>query len=305
MMKTVRLGTRSSPLALWQANETARQLGLAGYDVRIVPMRTAGDRRLDVPLADIGGKGLFVKELEEALDRDEIDLAVHSLKDVPSLIPDRFVLAGFLEREDPRDAWLNADGLPIEALPRGAVVATSAPRRRAQLFERHPHLLIAPLRGNVETRVAKMRERLYDGIVLAGAGLLRLGRSGDIVRFFSVDEMVPAAGQGIIGLETLRTNAIGREAAASINDSASSLAAMCERGVLQQFGTRLDCNSCVAVHASRDGGEIIIRAFLADFDGANALRVTRSGSDAHALVRTVAEELIGLGAIRLLEAASI
>lgn len=305
MMKTIRLGTRSSPLALWQANETARQLSLAGYEAQIVPIRTAGDRRYDVPLADIGGKGLFIKELEEALDHDEIDLAVHSLKDVPSLIPDRFVLAGFLQREDPRDAWLNADGLPIDALPRGAVVATSAPRRRAQLFERHPNLHIAPLRGNVETRVAKMRERLYDGIVLAAAGLLRLGRRDDIVRFFSVEEMVPAAGQGIVGLETLRKNALGREAAASINDSSSSLAAMCERGVLQQFGTRLDCNSCVAVHASRDGGEIVVRAFLSDFDGANALRVTRCGTDAHELVRSVADELISLGAIRLLEAVSV
>jgi len=305
MMKTVRLGTRSSPLALWQANETARQLGLAGYDVQIVPIRTTGDRRTDVPLAEIGGKGLFIKELEEALDQGEIDLAVHSLKDVPSLIPDRFVLAGFLEREDPRDAWLNADGAPIESLPRGAVVATSAPRRRAQLFERYPHLLIAPIRGNVDTRVGKMRERLYDGIILAAAGLLRLGRREDIARFFSVDEMVPAAGQGIVGLETLRTNAVGCEAAASINDCNSSLAAMCERGVLQQFGTRLDCNSCVAVHASRDGGEIVIRAFLSDFDGANALRVTRRGTDAHDLVHRVAKELIGLGAIRLLEAASL
>lgn len=304
MKSIIRIGTRSSPLALWQANETVRLLRNAGYDSTIIPIRTSGDRQLDVPLAAIGGKGLFIKELEEALDRNEIDIAVHSLKDVPSIIPDRFTLAGFLTREDPRDAWLNADGLTIDALPRGAVIATSAPRRRAQLFAHYPHLLIAPIRGNVDTRIAKMRERLYDGIILAGAGLRRLGRADVIVRYFDVDDMVPAAGQGIIGIETLQTNTLGIEAANAISDRRSAVAAQCERGVLQQFGQRLDCNSCVAVHATEHEGEIKIRAFLSDFDGANALRITRKGHDANVLIQSVAEELIGLGAIELLEAAA-
>ncbi|MDP9191438.1 MAG: hydroxymethylbilane synthase [Acidobacteriota bacterium] len=197
-MKTVRIGTRGSPLALWQANESSRLLRLAGFDPVIVPIKTTGDLRRDVPLAAIGGKGLFVKELEEALDRNEIDLAVHSLKDVPSIIPDRFGLFGFLERADPRDAWLQADGLPIDALEPRAVVATSAPRRQAQLLEAYPHLEVAPIRGNVETRIAAVTSRRYDGLVLARAGLDRLGLADSIAGTFSVEEMIPAAGQGII-----------------------------------------------------------------------------------------------------------
>lgn len=296
-MTIVRIGTRGSPLALWQANETARLLRDAGFAPEIVEIRTTGDRRVDVPLAAIGGKGLFVKELEEALDRNEIDVAVHSLKDVPSIIPERFALFGFLERGDPRDAWLQPHGLPVDGLPTGAVVGTSAPRRRAQLLERYPHLNVVAIRGNVDTRIARMQ----DGLVLARAGLIRLGRAHAIVSTFDVDEMVPAAGQGIVALESLRTSALGREAAAAINHAPSALAARCERGVLQQFGTILDCTSCVAVHASFDGAAITVRAFVSDFNGASAVRVTHCGTDAEALVHSVADELRARGALPLLE----
>jgi hydroxymethylbilane synthase len=296
-MRSVRIGTRGSPLALWQANETARLLRDAGFAPEILEIRTTGDRRVDVPLAAIGGKGLFVKELEEALDRNEIDVAVHSLKDVPSVIPERFALTGFLERGDPRDAWLQPHGLPVGALPTGAVVATSAPRRRAQLLERHPHLNVVAVRGNVDTRIARMQ----DGLVLARAGLVRLGRAQAIVSTFEVDEMVPAAGQGIVALEALRTSSLGREAAEAINHPRSALAARCERGVLQQFETILDCNSCVAVHASFDGDAIVVRAFVSDLDGTSAVRVTQRGTDAESLVRSVADELRGRGALPLLE----
>ncbi|HYK00318.1 MAG TPA: hydroxymethylbilane synthase [Thermoanaerobaculia bacterium] len=296
-MTIVRIGTRGSPLALWQANETARLLRDAGFAPEIVEIRTTGDRRVDVPLAAIGGKGLFVKELEEALDRGEIDVAVHSLKDVPSIIPERFALFGFLERGDPRDAWLQPHGLPIAALPTGAVVATSAPRRRAQLLERHPHLNVVAIRGNVDTRIARMQ----DGLVLARAGLVRLGRAHAIVSTFDVDEMVPAAGQGIVALEALRTSVVGRDAAEAINHPRSALAARCERAVLQQFGTILDCTSCVAVHASFDGDAIVVRAFVSDFDGTSAVRVTHRGIDAEKLVRSVASDLRAGGALPLLE----
>lgn len=296
-MNAVRIGTRGSPLALWQATETARLLRDAGFETEIVPIRTTGDLRRDVSLATIGGKGLFVKELEEALDRHEIDLAVHSLKDVPSIIPSRFALFGFLERADPRDAWLQPHGLPVGALPTGAVVGTSAPRRRAQLLERYPHLNVIDVRGNVETRIARMRE----GLVLARAGLIRLGLTHAIVSTFDVDEMVPAAGQGIIALEALRSSTLGREAAMAINDARSALAAECERGVLQQFDTILDCTSCMAVHASLDGDTIVVRAFVSDFDGTAAVRVTHHGTDTESLVRSVAGELRELGALSLLE----
>jgi hydroxymethylbilane synthase len=296
-MNTVRIGTRGSPLALWQANETARLLRDAGFAPEIVEIRTTGDRRVDVPLAAIGGKGLFVKELEEALDRNEIDVAVHSLKDVPSIIPERFALFGFLERGDPRDAWLQPHGLPVDGLPCGAVVATSAPRRRAQLLERHPHLNVVAIRGNVDTRIARMQ----DGLVLARAGLVRLGRAHAIVSTFDVDEMVPAAGQGIVALEALRSSSLGREAAEAVNHPRSALAAQCERGVLQQFDTLLDCTSCIAVHASIEAREIVVRAFVSDPDGSAAVRVTHRGIDAEELVRTVASDLRSCGALPLLE----
>jgi len=305
MSNALRIGTRGSALALWQANETSRLLRALGFKTEIVTIKTTGDRRRDVPLASIGGKGLFVKELEEALMRFEIDLAVHSLKDVPSIIPDEFVLAGFLERADPRDAWLQAYRLPIDALPRGAVIGTSAPRRRSQLFERYPHLRIAEVRGNVETRIARMNELDYDGVVLAAAGLTRLGLEAEITSYFSVDDLIPAAGQGIIGLETLRRNAFARDAAAAITHAPSELAARCERGVLQQFGERLDCNSPIAVHASIDGGEITVRAFLSDYDGTSALRVKRRGTEADDLVRAVGRDLIALGALELLEVCTV
>jgi len=299
----IRIGTRGSPLALWQVTETARRLERVGYKPELVLIRTTGDRRRDVSLASIGGKGLFIKELEEALSRDEIDIAVHSLKDVPSIIPEEFTLAGFLDRGDPRDAWLQPNGIPIGALPHGAVVGTSAPRRRAQLLAAHPHLRIAEIRGNVETRIAKMREHEYDGIVLAGAGLARLGLTENITGYFTTDELVPAAGQGIVAMETLRWNVFARDAAATISDPNSELAARCERGVLQQFGERLDCTSCIAVHAVETSGIVTIRAFVSDFDGVKSLRITRRGAESEVdeVIRAVARELIKLGALQLLE----
>jgi len=301
MSKLVRIGTRGSQLALWQANETARLLTAAGYTPEIVTVRTTGDKRTDVSLASIGGKGLFIKELEEGLEREEVDIAVHSLKDVPSIIPDHFVLAGFLERADPRDAWLHPNRKPVSDVAKGAVIGTSSPRRRAQLIGLFPHLAIEPIRGNVDTRIHKMNAGMYAGIVLANAGLTRLGLAAEITSLFDVDEMVPAAGQGIVGIETLKTNAYARDAVAAITHRASALAANCERGVLQKFGERLDCYSCVAVHATVIGGDVTIRAFLSDYEGTTPLRVTRSGSDPDAVIDAVAAELIARGAIDLLQ----
>src|SRR5688572_12434897 len=258
----LRIGTRGSQLALWQANEVARRLP---HPSEIVTIRTTGDKRQNVSLATIGGKGLFIKELEEALERGEIDVAVHSLKDVPSIIPDHFELAAFLERADPRDAWVHPDGEPIGAMPAGTVIGTSAPRRRAQLNALFPHLRIEDIRGNVDTRIEKARAGQYAGIVLASAGLTRLGRASEITSHFSIDDMLPAAGQGIIAIECLRGNAAVREAARHINHAPSETAALCERGVLQKFGERLDCYSEVAVHATPANEmdeEITIRAFF-------------------------------------------
>ena len=295
---TLRIGTRGSALALWQANEVAR---LLGGDTEIVTLKTTGDKRQDVSLAAIGGKGLWVKELEEALLRGEIDLAVHSLKDVPSIMPEQFVLAAFLERADPRDAWVQVDGKSIGEMKPGAKIATSAPRRRAQLRARWPHLEIEEIRGNVDTRLRKLREGLYDAGVLAAAGLTRLGLAGVITSKFSADEMLPAAGQGIVAVETLRDDERTLAAVARINHEPSAIAARCERGVLQKFGTVLDCYSPIAVHCvipsvsegpvwAGGAPPVTIRAFYERPDG-SAVRVEKSGARAEDVISAVYEGL--------------
>jgi hydroxymethylbilane synthase len=300
MSKAIRIGTRGSQLALWQANETANRLAELGYEPEIVVIKTMGDKRADVPLASIGGKGLFIKELEEALARREVDVAVHSLKDVPSILPEQFVLAGFLERADPRDAWVQLDGTRIEDLRRGAVVGTSAPRRRAQLRLLFPSLELEEMRGNVDTRINKLRAGLYDGAVLASAGLIRLGRSSEITAQFDVDQMIPAAGQGIVAIECNKDDDDARAAAAAVNHRPSEAAALAERGVLQKFGEMLDCYSAVAVHATVNG-RVTIRAFFGEISGDRNLRVVRDGDDADAVVQHVFDELVDRGAMELLK----
>lgn len=301
MSDVIRIGTRGSELALWQANEVAGRLVSHGYDIEVVTVKTTGDKRQDVPLASVGGKGLFIKELEEALDEKRVDIAVHSLKDVPSIIPKQFALAAFLERADPRDAWLQASGTSIDAMPKGSVIGTSAPRRRAQLLARFPHFRVEAIRGNVDTRVNKMRAGQYNGIVLANAGLTRLGRAGDITSLFSVDEMVPASGQGIVGIEVLKENADAIEAVRKINHGPSEVAAMCERGVLQQFGERLDCYSCIAVHATVgvDQSQVSIRAFMSDYEASRVIRASARGR-MEVAVSDVYKQLVNQGAVELL-----
>lgn len=300
MNRTIRIGTRGSQLALWQANETARRLTASGWEPQLHVVKTTGDRRQDVSLATIGGKGLFIKELEEALERREIDLAVHSLKDVPSLIPDHFVLAGFLQRADPRDAWVHPDGKPIGDMPEGARIGTSAPRRRAQLLSLFPHFRIDDIRGNVDTRIDKVRQGEYAGIILASAGLTRLGRAAEVTSYFSVDEMLPACGQGIVGIECLRDDARAQDAARSISHEPSAVAALCERGVLQKFGEQLDCYSAVAVHASSTDGELMVSAFFSDLGATRSVRARATGRDPETVIDAVYDELVAQGATELL-----
>jgi hydroxymethylbilane synthase len=299
---TIRIGTRGSALALWQAGEVARLLLEHGADSQIVVIRTMGDARQNVKLASIGGKGVFIKELEEALDDDAIDLAVHSLKDVPSIVPDRFSLAAFLERADPRDAWIQPEGRTIDEIPPGAVVGTSAPRRRAQLRILYPALEIRDMRGNVDTRIAKVRSGAYTAAVLASAGITRLGRAGEITSWFPTDVMVPAAGQGIVAIETLARPRSDLSVLARINNTAAAVAATAERGVLQRFGTLLDCTSAVAVHAAISDGSISMRAFLSDPQGTTAIRAASAGPlpNANQIANAVADELIARGAMSLL-----
>jgi len=302
MTAPLRIGTRGSQLALWQANTVMNRLAGAGYRAEIVTIKTTGDRRTDVSLASIGGKGLFIKELEEALRCGEIDMAVHSLKDVPSIIPDDFVLAAFLDRGDPRDAWVQLDGIPPSELPQGATVGTSAPRRRAQFRALYPRLKLEEMRGNVDTRINKLRAGLYDAAVLASAGLKRLGRESEIVSLFDIDQMIPAAGQGIVAIETLQSNACTLEASNALNHPPTARAAVAERGVLQRFGNLLDCYSAVAVHATIGEDATTIRAFFGQLDGDRAIRVIRTGNDDAAVVNEVFDELVSQGAMELVKA---
>jgi len=291
-MTNVRIGTRGSQLALWQANRVSDLLRARGYEPEIVVLKTTGDKRHDVSLATIGGKGLFIKELEEALERGAIDIAVHSLKDVPSIIPSHFELAGFLERADPRDAWVHPSHMPIAEMPAGSIIGTSAPRRRAQLRTLFPQLKVEDIRGNVDTRINKARDGQYGGIILASAGLTRLGRAAEITSYFSPDELLPAAGQGIIAIETRADDARAIDVAQSINHEPSALAARNERGVLQKFGEQLDCYSCIAVHCSvgQAPSPVLIQAFFSDPDGSNAIRVSGGSVD------EVYEQLVREGA---------
>jgi hydroxymethylbilane synthase len=299
------IGTRGSDLALWQANRVKQRLEAEGFDAEIHVIRTTGDRRQDVPLAQIGGKGLFIKELEEALERGEIDLAVHSLKDVPSIIPDSFELAGFLERGDARDAWVHPAHVAIEQLPAGSTIGTSSPRRRAQLKALFPKLEVNDIRGNVDTRIRKAQEGHYAGLILAAAGLERLERQNDVTSYFSVEQMVPAAGQGIVAIEILADRKDAREAAAAITHEPTSTMAACERGILQKFDDRLDCHTSIAAHAVINDGSITLTVFVSDLPGTRTIR-TQAVADVMAmegLLTSVSKRLFDEGAIELITGA--
>lgn len=299
-MTNIRIGTRGSELALWQAHEVARKLAAEGHASTIIKVRTSGDQNQDVPLSSIGGKGLFIKELEEALARRQIDIAVHSLKDVPSIIPARFVLAAFLERADPRDVWISRQRIPITGLKPGAIIGTSSPRRRAQLLSRFPHLRFDAIRGNIDTRLKKVREGVVDGIVLACAGLRRLDKLNEVTSCFPIEEMVPAAGQGVIAIETRADATLEHEAVTKINHRTTEVRARCERGVLQLFGEQIGCDSAIGVHATIRERVITVRAVAAGEDGRDSVTVIQSGTDSHSLVRNVFGELIEKGAMDLL-----
>jgi hydroxymethylbilane synthase len=302
-MRTIRIGTRGSKLALWQANTVSRLLTEAGYANEIVRISTTGDRRTDVPLATIGGKGLFIKEIEDALNRGEIDIAVHSLKDVPSIIPAQFELVAFLPRADARDAWIHPHGTHFSDIPGGSRIGTGSPRRRTQLKQLRPDIEVLEIRGNVDTRLAKVRAGDYDGLLLATAGLVRLGLDDAITGHFTISEITPAAGQGIVGIEILETRDDLREPLSKINDSDAETSARVERGVLGRFGTLLDCYTPIAVHAELTPAAIHCHAFVSTLEGDRAIRVyeevgRRQGD---ALVDLVYRSLMEEGAMRMIE----
>ncbi len=268
-MQHFTIATRESRLALWQANHVKALLEQQGHQVTLLGMTTQGDQILDRSLSKVGGKGLFVKELETALEDGKADLAVHSLKDVPMELPPGFELACVMEREDPRDAWVSPRYATLHDLPQGATVGTSSLRRMALVRALRPDLKIEPLRGNLDTRLRKLDDGLYDGIVLAAAGLKRLGLAERIRSVFETTEMLPAAGQGALGIEIRAGRDDVAQALSHLMDKATWLTVSAERAVSRVMGG--SCSMPLAAHAVFSGDVLHIRAAWGDPEGATAL----------------------------------
>lgn len=259
------IATRESRLALWQAGHVKALLEQQGHQVTLLGMTTKGDQILDRSLSKVGGKGLFVKELEVALEAGQADLAVHSLKDVPMELPEGFSLACVMEREDPRDAWVSSRYASLADLPQGAVVGTSSLRRMALVRAMRPDLKIEGLRGNLDTRLKKLDDGLYDGIVLAAAGLKRLGLESRIRATFSPEEMLPAAGQGALGIEVRADRAEVVQVLQSLLHTPTWLAVSAERAVSRVMGG--SCSMPLAAYATLQGDVLSIRATWGDPEG--------------------------------------
>ncbi len=301
--KTVRIGTRGSKLALWQAEWVKRELEerYPQVGVELVKIRTRGDKILDSPLAKIGGKGLFVKEIEEALLSGMVDLAVHSMKDVPTALPAGLHLKAITEREDPRDVLVSKDGTTLEELPEGAHIGTSSLRRQCQLWHTRRDLKISTLRGNLDTRLRKLHEGLYDAIVLAGAGMKRLGFEDHITQYISRDVMLPAIGQGALGIETRVADGFINELVAFLDHRETSISVRAERAFLERLEG--GCQVPIAAHATVEEGRIRLSGLVGTLDGMTIYKDSMEGSldGAEGLGRELAERLLGRGADSVLE----
>ena len=291
------IASRGSQLALWQARWVQARLGELGHECRIDIIKTTGDKITDVPLAKVGTNGLFTKEIEEALLEKRADLAVHSLKDLPTELPQGLVLAAVPPREDPRDAIV---GKRIAELPQGASVGTSSLRRSAQLRRLRPDLLVESVRGNVDTRLRKLDEGRYEAILLAAAGLRRLGWEQRIAEYLEPSVMCPAVGQGALAIET-RANGAGFEACRALDHPATHAAVDAERGVLLALGG--GCQVPIGAYAVVEGGRVRVDAIVASPDGSELVRGESQGpvAEAHALGRRLGEDLLERGAGRILE----
>jgi len=300
MSLSLTIATRESRLALWQAGHVKAALEALGHRVTLLGMTTRGDQILDRTLSKVGGKGLFVKELETALEQGRADIAVHSLKDVPMNLPEGFALACVMAREDPRDAWVSPGHARLQDLPAGAVVGTSSLRRTVLLRALRPDLRIEPLRGNLDTRLRKCDDGGYAGIVLAAAGLIRLGMAGRIRQLFEPEQMLPAAGQGALGIEIRAGRADLMEALTPLADPATTLATAAERAVSRALGG--DCSMPLAAHATLADGQLHLRAAWGEPNGAPRLVHAADSADvatrqqAEALGMRVAERLRAGGA---------
>ena len=298
------IATRRSRLALWQAEHVKAQLAARGHVVELLAMTTRGDELQQASLAEAGGKGLFIKELEAALADGRADLAVHSMKDMPAELPPGFALAAITAREDPRDAFVSGRYAGFAELPAGSIVGTSSLRRQAQVLERYPALEVRPLRGNVDTRLAKLDRGEYAAIVLAHAGLKRLGLAARTRSLLSIEESLPAPGQAALGIECLSTRADVQALVAPLGDSASSTCVRAERAVNRSLGG--DCTIPLGAFAELQATSLRLRALVASPDGGRIVRAEAVGdsSDPEELGRRVADALRSKGADQILAALS-
>ena len=304
MTATLRIATRKSQLAMWQAEHVAALLRAAhpGLHIEMVPLVTQGDRIQDRSLAAIGGKGLFIKELEVAMEEMRADIAVHSMKDVPADLPEGLTIAAVLQRADPRDALVTGSGIAsLEDLPRGAVLGTSSLRRQAQLLALRPDLRIEAMRGNVDTRIRKLDAGGMDAIVLACAGLIRLGLESRITARLDPTVCLPAVTQGVIGIECRRSDADTLAWLRALEDPATRTVMEAERAFAARLGG--SCQSPIAAYAELDARGITLRGLVAEPDGSRLLRDTASGDAQRpaALGLELAERMLTAGAGPLLE----
>ena len=298
----IRLGTRGSRLALVQSEAVAVSLRAHGADVETVVIRTSGDRLAQVALADFGGKALFVKEIEEALLGGLVDVGVHSLKDMPSELPDALTLGAFPLREDPCDVLLGRRTGGWDALPAGAVVGTSSPRRRAMVLAARPDLRTEPIRGNVDTRLEKLRAGAYDALIMAAAGLKRLGLSPPHCTPLDPAEFVPAVGQGVLAVEARQADRELLELLRGLDDTRTRLAALAERAFLARLGA--GCHTPVAAHARLEGPSVMLTGVVASPDGVTMLRASAEGParEGERVGVTLADDLLAKGAKAVLDA---
>ena len=302
--KTLKIATRQSPLALWQANYVKNRLQQLYPDltIELVPMVTKGDVILDSPLAKIGGKGLFVKELENALLNKEADIAVHSMKDVPMQFPEGLGLAVICQREDPRDAFVSHSYRTFAELPQGAVVGTSSLRRQCQLKALRPDLDIRSLRGNVGTRLSKLDNGDYDAIILASAGLIRLGLADRIASFIDVEQSLPAAGQGAVGIECRTDDMQVQALLAPLADAETTYCVRAERAMNNHL--QGGCQVPIGGYAVLQQGQLYLRALVGDIDGSRIIRAEGKSpvENAEVLGVQIAEQLLAQGADKILQA---
>ena len=299
-MAHLRIGSRGSQLALWQANHISGLLQQQGHTVAIEVIKTTGDKITDVALAKVGTKGMFTKEIEEALAEGRVDLAVHSLKDLPTELPTGFALAAIPVREDPRDVFLSVNNSRIQDLPAHARVGTSSLRRQAQLRALRSDLEIIPLRGNVDTRLRKLHSGEFDAIILAAAGVTRLGLTSAVREYIPPEQMCPAAGQGALAVETRADDTLTAAALKFLDHPQSRAAVECERAALNALGG--GCQVPIGAHAESAHGGLLLHAVVASPDGSEIIREQKTGSDPLRLGQEVGRALLSQGAQRILDA---